>query len=385
MKTPDFPVDMTLRRPPVVLVLGPQRDAISGVSTHLNMLFSSSLARLFHLEHFQVGSEGRNETAVGRLLRLLVSPVVLAGVLLGRRVNILHLNTSLNRRAYWRDLAYLLVARLCAVRVVYQVHGGDLPAEFCGRRRWLAILLRATLRLPAVVVVLASSELTAYRAFVPGQNIRLLANGIDHFPYTSLRRPLLDDVDGLQLLYIGRLARDKGLHEALHGLRLARLQGVAAQLTIAGAGPDETALRQTVRELNLEREVRFVGPVFAAAKLRLLAQADVLILPSYAEGLPYALLEGMAAGLPVVATPVGAIPDVVSEGEHGFFVPPRDIHAIAQAIRRLAADPAARRDMGARCRERIAGHYSIERLVDEYTRLYAELGGQRRDMVAPGA
>lgn len=367
--------------PPCVLVLGPHRAAISGVSTHLNLLFDSPLNEHFRLRHFQVGSEGRRESAAGRLLRLLASPFRLAATLLGERVDIVHLNTSLNRRAYWRDLAYLLVARLLGARVVYQIHGGDLPERFAAGHPWLPPLLRASLRLPEIIVVLARCELEAYRHFVPGAAIRLLPNGIDPQPYSQLERSPAAR-HGLHLLYIGRLARDKGLFEALHGLRLARLQEASAHLTIAGGGPDEAGLHQTVRDLHLEDAVSFVGPVFDAAKRQLLASADVLLLPSYSEGLPYALLEGMAAGLPAIATPVGAIPDVLVDHQHGVLVPPQDIHAIARAIGRLAADPQLVARMGADCRQRIAATYSLRQLIRNFNQLYSELSAPRPSSAA---
>lgn len=368
---------------PVVLLLGPDRAAISGVSTHINLLYDSSLAWHYRLRHFRVGSEGREEGRIERLVRLIVSPFALALTLVGERVDVMHLNTSLNRRAYWRDLAYMIVARILGVRVIYQIHGGQLPLEFTGGR-WLASrFLRLTLRLPEAIVVLAKRELEAYLRFVPNQAVHLMPNAIDTQPLAKLPEKPADARPGLQLLYLGRLARDKGLYETLHGLRLARLRGIDAHLVIAGNGPEEAGLKRAVSELQLEKDVHFFGPAFGADKLRLLGESDVLLLPSYAEGLPYALLEGMGAGLPVIATPVGAIPDVMSETRHGLFVPPRDTHAIARAIARLAVDPEGRERMGATARQRIASAYSIRRLASDLATLYA--GSPERRKSANGA
>src|ERR1700676_4355710 len=86
----------------VALMLGPCREAMSGVSTHLNLLFASRLAEKFRLVHFQVGREGRDERALGRLVRLAASPVQLAATLVLRRVAVGHLNTSSDMRGYWR-------------------------------------------------------------------------------------------------------------------------------------------------------------------------------------------------------------------------------------------------------------------------------------------
>lgn len=364
---------------PVVIVLGPSRTTVSGVSTHLNLLFDSHLSRNFHLLHFQVGSEGRNESAPLRLLRLLLSPFALALKILLEDAAVVHINTSLNRRAYFRDLVYLLVAKLCGVRVIYQIHGGALPQQFAARSPWLANLLRASFGLPDVIVVLAQAELAAYRAFVPNQMIVVFPNGIDLAPYGKLARPPAEPLAHLRLLYIGRLVREKGVFDAILGFCQSQIQGVAASLTIAGSGPDEAALQTLVKELCLENEVHFTGPVFDQHKIALYAQADVLLLPTYAtEGLPYALLEAMAAGLPAITTRVGGIPDVVTEGIHGLFVPPCDEQAIAQAITRLATDRALLADLSGACQRRIAHSYSIDHLAGNFERLYREMCPGRR-------
>lgn len=358
---------------PVVLVLGPQRQAVSGISTHLNLLFASQLAEEFSLTHFQVGSEGRSEGRIGRWLRLALSPLALAAAVLARGVALVHLNTALNARAYWRDLAYLIVAKLCGARVLYQVHGGALPLQFARAGRVHAAFLRWTLRLADAIVVLARAELEAYLAFVPAQQVLLLPNGIDCAPYVRLPRAGSTPHAALRLVYLGRLAREKGLYEALQGLKLAQAQGVRARLAIAGSGPEEARLRRFAARLGLERDVSFAGPVSGAAKLELLGAADVLVLASYGEGLPYALLEGMAAGAAVIATRVGGVPDVVLNGVHGLLVPPRDPAALCGAIARLAADRELLEGMSAACRRRIAGGYSLERMSERLDGLYAEL------------
>ena len=114
----------------------------------------------------------------------------------------------------------------------------------------------------------------------------------------------------------------------------------------------------------------FLGPVFGPAKLDLLAASDVLLLPTYAEGLPYTLLESMAAGVPPITTEVGAIPDVVTEGVHGLFVPLRDPVAVAQAVALLAADRPALERMREACVRRVVQGHSVAALAGEFARLY---------------
>ena len=358
---------------PAALLLGPCREAMSGVSTHLNLLFASRLAEKFRLLHFQVGREGRNEQAFGRLVRLAVSPVLLAATIVLRRVAIVHVNTSSDMRGYWRDLVYMIVATMCGTRIVYQVHGGALPQRLFNRHRVLTGFLRLTLRLPDVIVVLARTELEAYRAFVPRQRVIALPNSVDCASFAGLpaRRP--DPRAPLRLVYIGRLAREKGLHELLRGLALARARGIDAQLTIAGSGPEESRLRETADGLGLSRRIEFAGPALGRRKIELLGGSDLFVLASYSEGLPYALLESMAAGVPVIASRVGAIPDVVVDRVHGLLIPPKNPQALADAIREFASDRDRLVRMGAACRERIAARYSIDGLAEKFCRLYEGL------------
>jgi glycosyltransferase involved in cell wall biosynthesis len=359
----------------VVLLLGPHRAAVSGVSTHVNLLMESSLADDFEVVHFQVGAEGRDEGAIGKFLRLAVSPFALAATIIFRHVSVVHINTSLNTRAYWRDLMYLAVAKALGARVLYQVHGGELPQRFFAGSRLLTAFLRKTLMAPDLVVVLAQCELAAYRDFVPEQHVVVLPNGIDCRLYAAMPLVRSSPEQPLHLLYVGRIARDKGLYELLQGVRLAHELGVDTRLIVAGHGTEEGRLRRYAQALGITARVCFIGPVFGADKVKLLRGSDVLLLPSYSEGLPYALLESMAAGVPVIATPVGAIPDVMSDGIHGFLVPPRDGKAIAEALAVLAGDRERISWMSRACKRRIRAAFSIDRLAQELALHYARICG----------
>jgi glycosyltransferase involved in cell wall biosynthesis len=365
---------MTRRRPrPRVVLLGPARTAVSGVSTHLNQLFGSTLADSAELMHFQTGSEGRQESGLQKLLRFAFSPLTFLGFLLFWRPDIVHFNTPMRPKSFWRDLAYLVVARLLGCKVIYQVHGGALPHEFFHGSPLLTKLLARVLRASDVVVLLAQVELDAYRKFVPGTRLEVIANAVDA---TSLEATTIEEnpKGPLHLAYLGRLTEAKGIFDVVEALAILAREGRAITLSIAGSGPQECQLRTKVAELGLEDRVCFLGPLFGEQKKALWRSAHIFVFPTFfLEGLPYALLEAMAAGAVPVTTRVGAIPDVLEDGVHGVLVPAKEPAALATAIARLDDDREALIRMAVSGRQRVIERYNLARLADDFRNLYLSL------------
>ena len=353
-----------------VVVFSPSLEAVSGVSTHARTLFASELARDCELLHFQVGSEGRRETVLQKLTRFMLSPFHLALILLRSGAEIVHLNVSLEPKAYWRDLVYSIVARLLGRRVVSQIHGGAMPQDFFRGNALLTWILRRFLVSSDAVSVLSSAELAAYRKFDPRIRVHLVPNAIDPSGLAGRTRSCNTDRP-LKLVYVGRLVRTKGLFEVIEAMTELKRAGREFRLCIAGEGPDQAALMAASKRAGLGDRIEFPGGVFGAEKWRLWLDSDVFVFPTYhKEGLPYSLLEAMAAGCVPVTTPVAAIPDVMRDREHGLFVPIRDASALALAVAALDDDRAGLFRMAEAARRRALEHYTVARLADDFRRLY---------------
>jgi glycosyltransferase involved in cell wall biosynthesis len=167
----------------------------------------------------------------------------------------------------------------------------------------------------------------------------------------------------------------------LESFRRLRDEGVDAVLCMVGDGPDRHSVENLAGGLGIMRDSLFpgyqedVGPFFAAF--------DVFVLPSGNEGTPVTAIEALASGCPVVATRVGGVPDVVTDGEDGFLVDPGDVEGLAASLARLANDPALRARMGGAGRERMRSRYAVDRLIDDVDRLYRELLQQKGIAPAP--
>jgi glycosyltransferase involved in cell wall biosynthesis len=174
---------------------------------------------------------------------------------------------------------------------------------------------------------------------------------------------------------VGRLHEMKGQKHLIEAMRLLPSES-HVRTVMAGDGPDRDELRRLAAASH--KDIEFAGEVAHEALVQLLHSADLFVLPSVSlarqrESTPTALLEAMAAGLPVVTTPSGGIKDIINEGVNGIIVPERDAVALAEAIRKLAADPRLRAEMGARNRKQ-AAHYDWSEVAEGVTRAYVSAG-----------
>lgn len=170
-------------------------------------------------------------------------------------------------------------------------------------------------------------------------------------------------------LTVGRLAAVKNHALMLRAFRAALDAGARARLRIAGEGPERAAIEAQAASLGLGSAIEMLG--FRDDIPELLRGADVFLLTSRYEGISVALLESMRAGLPVIATRVGGIPETVRDGETGLLFGADDEAGIAKAIGELAGDRARREALGRKARELLHGEFSLERMTDRYLEFYA--------------
>jgi colanic acid/amylovoran biosynthesis glycosyltransferase len=174
-----------------------------------------------------------------------------------------------------------------------------------------------------------------------------------------------------RVLTVARLVRGKGLDVLLEALQLLERRGLGADAVVVGDGPDRERLEQRIRKLGLEDRVRLAGAVDQDSIRELYAEAEVFCLPSFSEGVPVVLMEAMAMGLPVVASRITGVPELVEEGRSGLLVPPGRPDALADSLAQiLSAEREKRRTMGTAGRSRVRDEFSAERNVERLLALF---------------
>jgi len=219
-------------------------------------------------------------------------------------------------------------------------------------------------RVPAIAsrirIVPNAVETRLWKALAPADKIYLRRNawglGADH----------------LIVGFVGRLdERFKGITFLLKSIARLKPSLPQLRLVMVGGGPDREMLEKFSRELGLEGTVIFMGPRSDIPKI--IPGFDVLALPSISEGFGIVLLEAMAASLPVVASRVGGIPEVVVDQETGRLVPPGDPEALAEALKEILNDPEKRKRMGQKGLERVGMHYDLQSIVPKLEQIYFDI------------
>lgn len=260
---------------------------------------------------------------------------------------------------------------------------------------WVFAYLRAPLHaLLGRITVGLSDALVAPSRVTAGEleedygasDVRVIPNGIRCEDLEAAgRRRLGADAGSRQptVLYVGRLRTRKAVAVLLEAFVVVRRQMPAARLVLVGDGEQRAALEAQKAALGLGEEVQFTGALPREKIVDLYAAADVYCLPSLYEGFPVAILEAMAAALPVVSTTVSGIPEAVMPGQTGELVEPEHIAALARALLLLLEDPAKARAYGEAGRALLAERFSIEVVTRSYLELWQEVGGGQQGAAAP--
>jgi len=246
------------------------------------------------------------------------------------------------------------------------LHG---PDEFFDQE---AFYLRQKIESASFVICISDFCRSQVMRIVPGvedARLEVIRLGVD----CTVLCPTAASLDGdsetkssypLHLVCTGRMVSAKGHRILLEALARLAAEDVDFSCTLIGDGPGRRSLESLCKEMGIVERVRFLGGMAHLPTLGEVARADIFVLASFAEGLPVALMEAMALGIPCVSTPIAGIPELIEDSRNGLLVPPANPHALASALRRLAKDPDLRRELGKHARTTVEDGYNLATNLD---------------------
>jgi glycosyltransferase involved in cell wall biosynthesis len=359
-------------RAAVVLQFGPALSVRGGVSTVEQLIVDH--VRGIELRHVATMVDNSRAEKLGMFLRALVT---LRSELREPRRTLVHIHFA-SRGSTLRKMLLAKMVLRARQPLILHAHGAAFDRFFNGLPPFLRRIVRDTLSRADRVVVLSSQwrDFFVREVGVPERKVVILYNP------TSLPRelPARTGRTRVQFLFLGRIGERKGAMHLLQAFgQLPVDLRARAHLIFAGDG-EVDALRMAARELG--EAVQVHSWVDTVQRDALLAESDVFVLPSFQEGVPMAMLEAMAYGLPVITTPVGGIPDVVTDGTEGYLIAPGDVGALTRAMAALIENESLRLTLGTNARTR-AERFDVEHFAAELTGIYRTL--LNRSQEAPTA
>lgn len=285
-------------------------------------------------------------------------------LLLGRKVALLHVHSA-SRGSFWRKSIFCALARGFGVPYVFHIHSGEFPVfvrQECASwaRRWVT----HTLRKAQCVVALTETWRAEIESLAPDSSVAVLGN-----PVVSPESIPVRELPALRVLFLGRLREKKGVFDLLEAIPEVLESVPRATFVLAGDG-DLDGVAERAASLGVSHAVLLPGWVDGPAKDKLLAEAGTLVLPSHFEGLPVCILEAMAVGVPVVASSVGGIPDVLEGGTCGHLVKPGDTKGLAAALVCVLHDEAGAELLRVRAYQRARDTYSVPAIFNGLAAIY---------------
>jgi glycosyltransferase involved in cell wall biosynthesis len=277
----------------------------------------------------------------------------------------LHLHCAAHA-SFWRDSAYMCAAIAARCPVILHLHGGGFASFYDASGTTARGAMRFFLEYAAHVISPSQRIVSWVRSVASAAQVSCVPNPVPIPPIAHAERPNL-------ILFLGALSPEKGIYDLLEAVSQLRAAVPDVRLVCAGEG-NHAAVAHYAKRLGIGDAVKFTGWVGPSGKRALLESAAAFALPSYAEGVPVSLLEAMAAGVPVVASPVGGIPEVVVDGVSGFLAAPGDIATLTRLLRKVLLNRKLAVTVGAAGRETVRSRYAPERAIARLEELYADLG-----------
>jgi glycosyltransferase involved in cell wall biosynthesis len=362
-----------------ILLVGPVPPPFGGIASVLEEILQSKLADTYEFNVFprtdwapRVASNPwmRNVQRCGRLIRFFKQ-------IRDGRYALIHLHSA--DPVFAGSVVFMILARVAHVPVLLHLHGTDWSDFYGNLSRGQQALILWGLKVPQRIVVLYSSWAANIRRLVPQAEVRVVPNRINLRPLPNeslvegLRTRLSLRREHLVCLSLGSVGWRKGSFDILEAVPQVVRHADHVRFVLVGgeenAGEMER-LRNQVIARDLGRWVILTGEVEREQSFAYLSIADLLLLPSYIEGMPIAILEAMQAGKPVISTPVGGIPETIDDGISGFLVASGAPDQIAAAVLKLLYDPALRNKMGLAAQKAFRERFDLDKGLGDLKAAY---------------
>jgi len=367
-----------------VAMLGTFPPARGGIATNIQNLLKSPLSEKYLFLNFRTMSKKQgtpqysDEKIFSKICRVILDLFHFLYFLKRQSPHLIHINTSFGSWSFWRDAVYLLISTMFRKKVFFQIHGGELNEFWSCSSHLTKTLIKRILQMPDLIAVLSSAQKKPFIEIVREGKVRIFPNIVDLSRFRSAENYRTEfgiPHDLIVVLFAAaHFHKEKGGMDLLKTIPLVTRKHTKVLFVFVGGGGEEETMLRFCRKERIQEYVKFTGYVSNDTIARLQLSSNIFAFPTYySEGLPLVILEAMAAGLPIISTPVRAIPEVIENGENGFLVRPRDHLALAEKIMWLIENEGLRKRIGYSNIQKIRENYDLGVVAQIFDESYQEI------------
>lgn len=337
-------------------MIGPARSVNGGISAVVNNYYKAGLDEMVQLQYIGTMEDGSKLHKLKIAIQALVQFVFCVS-----KFDLVHINMASDVSLY-RKIPFIVLTKLFGKKLIIHQHGGNIKQFFyeeCSEKR--RDFIKKVLCKADAFVVVAPFLKDIFKNIVEEEKIVILPNAIE------IPEDVCKDYQKQELLFLGRLCKEKGIHELLDVVVELRKEFPNLYLYLGGVWVEDELERKAK---ECEGFVHYLGWVDKDVKDKYLKQCNIFVLPTYFEGLPMSLLEGMAYGCACVASEVGGIPQVMTQGVDGILIPAKDKDGLKDAIRKLLEDSSLQKKLGDNARKNVRENYDIHSSVEKLVAIY---------------
>jgi glycosyltransferase involved in cell wall biosynthesis len=320
-----------------------------GISTLIAEILKSPLKEDFEFTYIE--SQAEDFGKFGKAFLALSAVARFVWNCISKRPNLVYVHLGSNASLY-RESIFIFLAKLFGKKVITHFHAGDVDNYYPFQRKIGQKFIQTALRLSDSFIAVSQESAKQLRDITQSQNISVITNAIDTSVFNGDKKSLTDEPggDAVRLLFVGAVGKLKGEKDLIKALALLRDNKPNLKISFLGYGAEN--LKDYCEKFEVGNLVEYLGAVPMDERIEFFRRSDIFVLPTYAEAMPMSVIEAMAAGLPVISTRVGGIPELIEDGVDGILFAPGDVGALAEKISFLLNNKDTRIKIGKKAKQK---------------------------------
>jgi len=344
-------------------MIGPHFDCYGGISIVSKILYEYLISKKYQILYLESTVEG---SFLKKNIYTLYSYLRFMKIVFTKRIILIHIHCASNTSFYRKSL-YVILSNILRKKILFHIHPEEFFDFYSRSSKFIQSIIINIFHKIIAIVVLADSIKNKIERILPDKKIFVLNNPVECSKFKCLKIKKRNEI-----LYMGWIIPEKGVYDIVEIIPYVIEKHPLVKFVFCGTKEIEK-LKLICKNKSIEHNVDIKGWISEKEKTNLLSRSLMLLLPSYSEGLPNVLLEAMASCLPIITTPVGAIPEIIEHEINGFLISPGDREALKEKILLLLNNPALCQRMGRVNKKLVREKYDIEIIGKNLLNIYSQI------------